>query len=189
MINHTRQDRSAGCYRTQKTITYLYEFTRSIWLGRNDALHRDKETSGTLICCYSAESAESRHYHTNPQLIPTSHSHYCTNVTLDCIIQSRRPSVCRRWLRRVRNARAAFLRDGNVQISITKYLQPVPPQDCTIPVTLLPGDQTANIRVTTTQQRMTSFSPVALPTFTPLLRPEILRFLIETAEVGYLVSS
>ena len=80
MINHTRHDKSAGRYRTQKTLTYLHEFTRTIWLGRNDALHRDKETAETII--YSVESAEIRHYHTNPQLIPASNSpllHQCNS--------------------------------------------------------------------------------------------------------------
>ena len=157
LLNHDKFELKAGRHRTQKALHALQDFTRDIWLGRNDALHKDKETVDTVV--YSAESAEIRHFHSNPKLLPASDAHYCKNITLDRIIRSR-PSVRRRWLRRVRTARATFLKDGNLQQSITPYLQSLEKAhntDTTARLMLLP--KIRNIRSTSTQQRMTSFFP------------------------------
>ena len=155
-LNHDKLDHKAGRHRIHKALNALQDFARAIWLGRNDALHQDKETSDSQV--YSAESAEIRHYHSNPTLLPASDGHYCDNVTLNRLLQSR-PSVRRRWLRRVRQARANFLRDGDLQKNITTYLTPTTPRHNTHTVRTLPVTTTAHQRTTTTQQRMTSFFP------------------------------
>ena len=155
-LNHEKMDHKAGRHRIHKALNALQDFARAIWLGRNDALHQEKETADTQV--YSAESAEIRHYHSNPTLLPASDVHYCNNVTLNRLIQSR-PSVRRRWLRRVRQARANFLRDGDLQKSITTYLTPTTPRHNSQPVRTQPVTTTAHPRTTTTQQRMTSFFP------------------------------
>jgi hypothetical protein len=161
-LNHEKLDHKAGRYRIHKALNALQNFARTIWLGRNEALHQDKETSDTQV--YSAESAEIRHYHSNPTLLPASDVHYCKNVTLNRLIQSR-PSVRRRWLRRVRQARANFLRDGDLQKSITTYLTPTNPRHIIQPARTQRVSTTAHPRTTTTQQRMTSFFPGRPPDF------------------------
>ena len=144
-----------GRHRTQKSISALFEFSRSLWLGRNDALHSDQDQADALV--YSAESAELRHFHSDPSLLPHADRHYCA-ISLNRLLRSR-PSVRRRWLRGVRTARACFLRDGCFQQNITKYFQPTPVtppgprnQDDSISIS-----QYASARSMTTQQRMTSY--------------------------------
>jgi hypothetical protein len=132
-------------------------FTQAICLGRNDALHKEKETAGKIV--YSAESAEIRHFHSNPKLLPASDAHYCNNITLEDRIIRSRPSVRRRWLRRVRTGGASFLKDGNLQQSINPYLQPLETAHDTGTARLTPAPKIRNIRSTSTQQRMTSFFP------------------------------
>ena len=144
-----------GRHRTQQSLSALFEFSRSLWLGRNDALHSDQDQADALV--YSAESAELRHFHSDPGLLPHADRHYCA-ISLNRLLRSR-PSVRRRWLRRVRTARANFLRDGSLQQNITKYFQPTP---VTPPVPSNQDDrisisQYASARSTTTQQRMTSY--------------------------------
>ena len=87
---HCKSDSQAGSHRHRELYAYLHDYTRAIWIGRNDALHHDKETAATPV--YSAESAELRHLHGKPQLLPSSDSLYCTIMTLDRMIRSR-PSV------------------------------------------------------------------------------------------------
>ena len=160
-LNHEKLDHKTGRHRIHKALHALQDFARAIWLGRNDPLHQDKETADTQV--YSAESAEIRHYHSHPKLLPANDAHYCNNVTLNRLIQSR-PSVRRRWLRRVRQARANFLRDGDLQKSITTYLTPTTPRHNIQPVRIPPVSTTAYLRITTTtQQRMTSFFPGRSP--------------------------
>jgi hypothetical protein len=143
-----------GRHRTQKSISALFEFSRSLWVGRNDALHSDQDQEDALV--YSAESAELHHFHSDPSLLPHTDRHYCA-ISLNRLLQSR-PSVRRCWLRRVRTARANFLHDGSFQQNITKYFQPTPVtpvprhQDDSISIS-----QYASARSTTTQQRMTSY--------------------------------
>ena len=177
----------AGRHRLQKVLHELQDFNRTIWLGRNDALHQDKETAEAAV--YSAESAEIRHYHSSPKLLPASDAHYCTNTTLDRIIRSRPSSVRRRWLRQIRTARANFMKDGNLQQSITAYLQQSERVHDSATALTTPISKMRNIRSTTTQQRMTSFFPGRPPDLQKTNLPGILRSLIEVADVGYLVWS
>jgi hypothetical protein len=82
-----------------------------LWLERNEVLHQHKDDKDHEI--YSMESAELCHYHSNPNLIQSSHQCYCRNMTLNKLLQSK-PSVCHRWLKQVETARAAFLKDERI---------------------------------------------------------------------------
>ena len=143
----------AGQHRIQQILNAITEYTRAIWLGRNDVLHKDSDTVATTI--YSTESAKLRHFHSNPHLLPRSDQHYC-NLPLQRLLRSR-PSVRRRWLRRVKTARTAFLKNGKLQQRITQYLDMARPPDPLPPAPKItrPG----LTRVTTTQQRMTDYFP------------------------------
>ena len=147
-----RLDTAAGKHRIQQTLNALFTFTRSLWLGRNNILHKDQDTVDQTI--NSMESAELRHYHANPTLLPTSDQHYCS-LPLQRLLRSR-PSVRRRWLRRVKTARAAFLSKGKQQQRITRFLEvsisPAPLQPAPN-IAFCPG----LTRATTTQQRMTDY--------------------------------
>jgi hypothetical protein len=56
LLNQTKLDPSAGRSRTHKALQALPIMTRSICLGRNDALHKTQETADSLT--YNVESAE-----------------------------------------------------------------------------------------------------------------------------------
>ncbi|KAI2499411.1 hypothetical protein MHU86_15056 [Fragilaria crotonensis] len=167
LSDHDKLENKAGISRTHKALTATATFTRSIWLGRNDTLHKQKETEDSLV--YSTESAEIRHYHSHPQNLPASDRHYCS-TPLSTLIRSR-PSTRRRWLQRVRKARAMLLKHGSYQRSITQYItrthvspptqhENAPQRDhCQVPAH----------RGQTTQQRMTSFYPGRPPD--PLITP------------------
>ena len=108
----TKIETSKGQHRIRQALHAIHEFTREVWLGRNAALHEHKDTADALI--YTAEeSAELRHFHADPTLLPPSDRHYLT-ISLNKLLQSN-PSVRRRWLRRVRNARANFVKEGRSQ--------------------------------------------------------------------------
>ncbi len=89
------QDSSRGHSRILQALSDLHAFTRSLWEGRNDALHLARDTADAAI--YSVESAELRHYHSNPHLLPASDQHYCSK-SLDQLLRGS-PSTRRRWLR------------------------------------------------------------------------------------------
>ena len=162
-----KSERAAGQHRIQQILSALSTFTRALWLGRNEVLHRNQDAIDTKI--YSAESAELRHYHANPNLLPRSDQHYCT-MPLNRLLRSR-PSVRRRWLRRVKRARATFLKNGKQQQQFTQFMepkrQPEPPPPAPN-IVYRPG----LTRATSTQQRMTDYFPgrppdADIPTPTP----------------------
>ena len=140
----------AGKHRIQQILKALSGFTRALWLGRNDVLHKEKDSDDRKV--YSIESAELRHYHTNPHLLPSTDQHYCA-TPLRRLLQSR-PSVRRRWLRRVKAARAAFLKNGRQQQRITQYFAVERPPDPIPPAPNIMAGHKAH-RTKTTQQRMT----------------------------------
>jgi len=128
-LDDTKPDVKRGNYHTHLTLKALHTFTRSIWLGRNDMLHKHAETSASTT--YSAESAKIRHYFANPLLLLAEDRHY-VSASLDKLLRSR-PSVRRRWLRRVRSSRASMLKHGKSQLKINSFFHI---QRCT-PVTEL----------------------------------------------------
>ena len=99
----------AGRSRTKVALRAITLMVPDLWLGRNEILHQHQDNQDQTI--YSMESAELRHHHSNPTQVPNSDQHYCRNITLNKLLKSR-PSVCRRWLKRVKTARAAYLKDG-----------------------------------------------------------------------------
>ena len=166
--DEARQDKykmEAGISRTHRSLQSLFNFTRDIWLGRNDVLHRDKEKTDSTV--YSVESAELRYFHSNPNLLPSSDKHYC-QISLQRLLGSR-PSVRRRWLRRVRTARANLIREGKTQQRITQFTETQPKyrnlhrnNAATESMNPVP------IRSVTTQQRMTAFFPGRPPDSNPI---------------------
>ncbi len=104
-LDNTKQDLKRGNHHMHLTPKALHIFTRSIWLGRNDALHKQADTSTSIN--YSAKSAELCHYLADPLLLPAEDCHYVSS-SLNKLLLSR-PSVRRRWLRRVRSSRARMI--------------------------------------------------------------------------------
>jgi hypothetical protein len=79
--------------------------------------HGPKELVDAQI--YTAESATIRYYHSRPHLLGATDRHYCERPLLSILRGS--PSSRRRWIRRVRFARADYLKDGRLQTKITGY--------------------------------------------------------------------
>ena len=102
-----------------KTMTLI---VHESWHGRNEVLHQHKEDKDLEIC--SMESAELCHYHSNPKLIQSLDQHYCSNMALNILLQSQ-PSVCGRCLNQVKKSRAAYLKDGQNQQTINKYMMSI----------------------------------------------------------------
>ena len=65
------------------------------------------------------EAAEIRHYFTQPHLLPAGDQHYCEGSLLQ-LLRSR-PAHRRRWLMRVRRARANLISEQHRQVKITSY--------------------------------------------------------------------
>jgi hypothetical protein len=118
-IASPKPDSQRGNHRIHTTLKALHHFTRSLWLSRNDVLHKQQES--ILSVRYSAESSEIRHYFANPLLLPAEDRHHCSS-NLDQLLRSR-PSVRRRWLRRVRTARANMLKHGQLQTTIYNFFR------------------------------------------------------------------
>ena len=118
-IASPKPDFQRGNHRIHTTLKALHHFTRSLWLSCNDVLNKQQES--ILSVRYSAESSEIRHYFANPLLLPAEDRHYCSS-NLDKLLRSR-PSVRRRWLRRVRTARANMLKYGQSQTTINNFFR------------------------------------------------------------------
>ena len=117
---------SAGQSRTCKALKAVTLMVWELWLGSNNVLHKYKDAADQQI--YFVESAEIRHFHSTPTLIPTldQQEHNCWNITLNKLLQSF-PSVHRQWLlHRVKTARAAYLKDGQNQQTVTQYMERIP---------------------------------------------------------------
>lgn len=186
--NDEKPDMQRGNHRIHTAISAIHKYTRAIWLGRNEVLHKQKDTATAKK--YSAESTEIRHYFSDPLLLPAEDRHYVSN-NLDKLLRSS-PSVRRRWLRRVRTARNNMLKKGLSQLTIRNFLTKPPQgidrqqrgnhaqthttdtsltstpttQPPTQPIERTPGrppdtaTATRNMtRTRTTQQRMTAFFP------------------------------
>jgi hypothetical protein len=153
-----KTDLSAGQSQTHTALKALTLMVRELWLGRNEVLHNNKDDTDQQV--YLMESAEICHYHSNPTLIPTSDQHYCRNTTLNKFLKSR-PSVRRRWLQREKTARAAYLKQGRNQQTVTQYMVKLPTtRDAPLlRATRQPTNTVHTSRTTTTQQTMTAFFP------------------------------
>ena len=110
-------NKADGNRRAGTIIQRIQGYIKFLWKGRNDALHKCNKFNETKFL--SLESAEIRHYFNQPHLIPVQDQHYCQGNILT-ILQGR-PSIRRRWLMRVRRARASLLKDQLRQSRITSY--------------------------------------------------------------------
>ena len=127
VANSGNQSDSGSDRRLYTGLKGILSRAHSMWQARNQALHGSSETEESRI--YTTESATIRYYHSRPHLLGVSDQHYCTQSLLRILRGS--PSTRRRWLMRVRKARAAFLKDGQHQRRITAYYRMVksaPPQ-------------------------------------------------------------
>lgn len=113
-------DSKSGHHRTHLTLQALHTFTRSLWISRNDMLHKQTETSDSLK--YFTKSAEIRQYFADPLLLPAEDRHYVSD-SLNNLLRSR-PSVRRRWLRRVRASRASMIKHRESQLTINEFFKP-----------------------------------------------------------------
>jgi hypothetical protein len=95
----------------------MFKRAQSLWEGRNQALHGSKEQE--LSKAYSVESAAIRYYHSRPHLLATGDQHYLQRPLLQILRGA--PATRRRWLLRVRQARDAYIRDGQHQRQLTSY--------------------------------------------------------------------
>ena len=115
--NAPPRDKASGNRRAGTIIQRIQGYIHQMWKGRNDMLHKsDKDDENKYI---SLESAEIRHYFHQPHPLSVQDQHYCQGNVLT-ILQGR-PSFRRRWLMRVRRARAALLKDQLRQSRITSY--------------------------------------------------------------------
>ena len=131
------------------------KITHSIfWIERNDVLLKVKDIADSQI--YSDELAERRHYHSDPQILQKQDQHHC-KISLTKLLTNK-PSVRRRgWLRRVLTARALYVRNGQSQQVMTRYLAHTPaPKQKHIPC-LQPHHSTNQARTTTTQKLLTVY--------------------------------
>ena len=117
VARHGNQPTWEADRRIQSAIKGLYRRTASLWKGRNNQLHGSKELEDSSI--YTAESATIRYYHSRPHLLSLNDRHYCERPLLSILRGS--PATRRRWLRRVRLARANYIKDGKLQTQITGF--------------------------------------------------------------------
>ena len=59
VLDSKKSDRKRGDHRIHTLLQALHTFTRSLWLGRNEALHSTKETTDAVK--FNADSAEIQH--------------------------------------------------------------------------------------------------------------------------------
>jgi hypothetical protein len=145
----------------QAGIKGLFNRAQSLWEGQNQALHGSKEQEHTKA--YTVDSAAIRYYHSRPYLLAMGDRHYCKRPLLQILRGA--PATRRRWLMRVRQARADYIRDGRLQRHIHSYFPPKHPQpqdppteiklDST-PAKLLHPHQNQHLEDRTIDQRITT---------------------------------
>ena len=75
MLHPTTPENPRGHHRIQQALKALHLFTWTLRLGRNEALHHEQDTEAAKT--YSAESAELRFFHSDPQFLKQQEQHYC----------------------------------------------------------------------------------------------------------------
>ena len=117
MNDEAHLQKSDGRRRLGVILQRIQLFVNTMWQGRNEMLHRrDKEDEAKFV---SIEAAEIRHYFSQPHLLPVSTQHYCKGSVLQILRSS--PANRRRWLRRVRRARADLINNQLRQARITSF--------------------------------------------------------------------
>ena len=113
----TATNPSDGRRRLSTILQRIQGFLETIWQGRNEVLHNHAKDDEAKF--QSLESAVIRHCFNQPHLLPAQDQHYCAGSLLKLLRRS--SSYRRRWLMRVRKARAALLSDQLRQAKITSY--------------------------------------------------------------------
>ena len=109
--------KSDGRRRLGVILQRIQLFVNHIWNGRNEMLHRrEKDEEARFL---SLEAAEIRHYFSQPHLLPVHNQHSCKGSVLQVLRSS--PANRRRWLRRVRRARADLINNQLRQARITSF--------------------------------------------------------------------
>jgi hypothetical protein len=130
-----------------------------------------------MTIIYSTESAAIRYYHSRPHLLSLRNRHYCERPLLTILKGA--PASWRRWLMRVRQARANYIKDGRLQTRMTEHFnrrsvqhttadtQPATNQDVHTNDTnrrvSKSNRRQHQFRRTRTQEVITSFFPSARP--------------------------
>jgi hypothetical protein len=161
---------SEGHRRLGTILQRIQGYIKLVWAGRNDALHRTD--SETVDKYRSLEAAKIRHYFNQPHLLAIQDQHYCQGQVINILRQ--RPSHRRRWLMRVRRARADLLKDKLRQAQITKFfpraplpIKPATPTNETPKIPLLDNRRVGfhyhPNHLTTVQKQQTNQNPPFLP--------------------------
>lgn len=117
IATHGNQPTWDASRRIQRGLKGMYARAQCRWKGRNHALHGSNEQVTAQI--YTIESAAIRYYYSRPHLLSIGDRHYCERPLLSILQAS--PSTRRRWLMRVRQARAQYIKDGRLQTSLVAY--------------------------------------------------------------------
>jgi hypothetical protein len=115
--NPKRMDSTHGESRLRSIVDATHEFTRSIWLSRNSALHGKADVDARST--RDTEIAEIKHYHSMPHLLPLHNQHSCSN-SLGKLISGPASTRCQ-WLQVAKRSMAAFERDGYRQTLLTSF--------------------------------------------------------------------
>jgi hypothetical protein len=127
--------------RIRDAIQRLHSRNYSMWKGRNNALHGTSENEPLSI--YTLELSAIRHYHSRPHLLAAGDRHYCARSLISILCSS--PSIRRCWLLRVRQAQAAYIKDGSQQTQMTMCFQGQ--NQCSLPLELQPDIPIINATV------------------------------------------
>jgi len=112
------QTRDDGHHRISKAVRALHILTSKLWKGRNEILHQ--KTLAQEVNIRTTVDSEIVALQREPDKLPIHDQHYCNIPIHDLLCKS--PSFKRRWLYRVREARARFQTEARNQPRITTFL-------------------------------------------------------------------
>ena len=107
-----------GHHRISKAVRALHILTSKLWKGRNEILHQ--KTLAQEVNIRTTVDSEIVALQREPDKLPIHDQHYCNIPIHDLLCKS--PSFKRRWLYRVREARARFQTEARNQPRITTFL-------------------------------------------------------------------
>ena len=111
MYNSTKIDVMMGSFRMRQVIQATYAHNLRIWRSRNEVLH--SSTAPQLADIRSAESAEIRHIHGDPDGLCLADRHMCEG-NLDSLL-GRSAATRRRWLWRAKRSIARHQQEGKIR--------------------------------------------------------------------------
>ena len=117
MYHSTKTDEVQGSYRMRQVLQATYAHNLRIWRSRNEVLH--SSTIPQLSDIRSAEFAELRHIHGNPESLCLADRHMCEGNIERLLGGS--STTRRRWLRRAKRSIARYQREGKNQTRNTQF--------------------------------------------------------------------